>query len=318
MEPHSVTTSVTITGTADQSWARPGVNLTFSGYARVGYRAPATAPGAAGIPVRLVCYDDSGHIARQTPATTDAAGHYRITVVAESVCTQTWYVIADSGFVTSLVDGGGYIQVEIPDVPVVSVLSAAIAADHTVTVTGHLTGTSRAHDIYFGENTFLWYSADGKTNWQRLKGANTDGDGAFKLVTAGYSDGYYQVRHTDTYDLLAASSPVIHLSRTQTRIVTVRASATKAKAKSVITVSGTLQQYTAGTWKPLVGQPVRLYFRPRGKTAWTYVLGGKSGSNGAITTLRPRVTADGDWLIRYWGDSTHYNSLQTWVYVDVV
>jgi hypothetical protein len=209
------------------------------------------------------------------------------------------------------------VSVNVADEAIVSSVSAAIAADHTVTVTGRLRGRYQRDWVYYNENTFLWYSADGKTKWQRLKGANTDGDGAFKLVTAGYSDGFYQVRHTDTYDLLAASSPVIHLTRTQTRIITVRASATKAKAKSVITVSGVLQQYTAGVWKPLGGQPVRLYFRPRGKTAWTYVLSGTSASNGTVTT-RPRVTADGDWLIRYWGDSTHYNSLQTWVYVDVV
>jgi hypothetical protein len=319
MEPHSTTTVVTITGTADKTWVRPGSTLTFSGYARVGYRAPATAPAAAGVAVRLVCYNDAGGIGSQTPAVTDATGHYRITAVADPVCASAWRVVADTGFVSSLADGSSaYIPVDIPDVAAFSGVSAAIAADHTVTVTGHLTGMYRPLWSYFGENTFLWYSADGKTKWQRLRGANTGDDHAFKLVTAGYSDGFYQVRHTDTYDLLAASSPVIHLSRTQTRIVTVRASATKAKAKSVITVSGVLQQYTAGAWKPLGGQPVRLYFRPRGKTAWTYVLGGKSGSNGAITTLRPRVTADGDWLIRYWGDSTHYNSLQTWVYVDVV
>lgn len=312
--PNYGLTALTVTGTADRTRVLPGQTFTVSGVVRQGLSAPSTAPVAAGVPVAvdLYCPDTewSG-----TRTVTDATGHYTATLTADPECDGTWSAVGHSPFVGRQTWASG--RVAFPDHSTVAVASSAIAADGTVTVTGKLLRTYHRAQVFPGQNTFLWYSRDGKTNWIRLKGANTDGYGAFKLVTYGYVDGYYQVRHTVTDQLAPSNGPIVRLTRIDTRVAGLKASATRVRPNTVITVSGTLQQYTSGAWRPYAWQHVYLYFLPKGKTAWTYKGAGTTAANGSVG-FRPRVAGDGKWLIQYFGDARHFDSGATPVYVEML
>lgn len=317
--PNVTQASATITGVADHARVLPGKTFQVSGYVRAGASAPSSAPGLAGVHVavtHLQCYGPGGgdpmHVTR---GVTDATGHYRVTVVADPECSGDWSAYIDEQLLRSETYPSGHVA--FPDVSTFAGVSSAIAADGTVTVTGRLLRTYHRNTPYAGQNTFLWYSHDGRTGWIRLKGADTASDGSFKLVHFGYVDGFYQVRHTDTDQLAASNGPIVRLNRIDTRVVGVKASATRVRKNAVITVSGTLQSWTTGAWRAYGRQHVELFFQPRGKTTWQYKGSGTTAANGSVG-FRPRVTGDGKWLIQYFGDAKHFDSGATAVYVDMI
>lgn len=312
--PNYTQTSLTVTGTADHARVLPGKTFKVSGVVRQGRAAKSSAPVIAGVPV-TVALNCPGSSAGAVHTVSDATGHYAATLTGDPECYGSWSAYSSGTFTGGQTDASG--QAALPDYSLVTGVSSTLAASGTVTVTGHLLRTYHRQSPYSGQNTFLWYSQNGKTGWARLKGANTDGNGAFRLVADGYIDGYYQVRHTDTDQLAASNGPIVRLNRIDTRIVSVKASRTKPKKNTVITVSGTLQQWTSGAWRAYGKQHVELYFQPKGKTTWQYKGSGTTAANGS-TGFKPKATADGWWLIQYFGDAKHFNSSERAVYVDVV
>jgi hypothetical protein len=308
-------TAVTVTGAADRTRVLPGKTFVVSGWVRQGLSAPATAPALAGAPVVVTLKCGVFASDHEVHTVADAAGHYAVTVVADPECDGTWTAAGDSAFLDRQTRATGHVS--FPDNSTVAVASSTIAANGTVTVTGHLLRTYHRTQTFAGQNTFLWYSRDGKTDWVRLKGANTDAGGAFRLVAPGWSDGYYQVRHTETDQLIASSGPVVRLTRITTRVVGETANSTRVRPNTVIRVSGTLRQYVSGAWRPYAWQHVHLYFQPKGSTAWTYKGIGTTNATGWVGYW-PKVTGDGKWLIRYFGDARHFDSDTTPVYVEML
>lgn len=314
--PQYAATPVTVLGNADHSRVLPCRTFKVSGVVVQGYDAPPTAPVVANAPVEVsLGYCDGGNSHPVFPAVTDATGHYTVTVTADPECDGNWTVSGGRPFTSQANTVGGYVA--FPDYSMFSGVSSSIAADGTVTVTGKLLRTYHRSQLIYGQNTSLWYSRDGKTGWTRLKAVNTDAYGAFKLVAYGYVDGYYQVRHLDTDKLVGSSGPVVRLTRIDTRIPNLRASATRVRKSTVITVGGTLQQWTSGAWRAYGGQHVELYFLPKGSKTWQYKGSGTTASSG-WTSFRPKATADGYWLIQYFGDARHFDSGAKPVYVDVI
>jgi hypothetical protein len=309
-------TAVTVTAAADHTRVLPGGTFKVSGVVRYGQSAPSTAPVVAGaqVGVQLSCYGIPYDPVHAPEAVTDATGHYSVTVIGDPECDGGW-TASTTGFLIRSPSPAGHVA--FPDESSFSGVSSKIDTAGYVTVTGKLLRTYHRASPYDGQNTFLWYSPNGKTNWTRLKGATTDYTGAFKLVAWGYVDGYYQVRHTDTDQLAASNGPIVHLTRTDTRVVSLKANKTRVKKNTVIAVSGTLQQLTKGAWRSYGKQHVELYFLAKNAKSWKYVSSSTTGTNGLVI-FHPKVTGDGKWIIQYFGDSTHFSSGATAVSVDMI
>jgi hypothetical protein len=83
-----------------------------------------------------------------------------------------------------------------------------------------------------------------------------------------------------------------------------------------VTVTGVLKEHRTSAWTVYKSQHVELFFEKKGTTKWTYITSGKTDSH-SKATLKGKATADGVWLIQYFGDSKHFNSDGTADFVNV-
>ncbi|MEE4543574.1 hypothetical protein V2S66_16530 [Streptomyces sp. V4-01] len=307
--PEYHSSAVAITATADVRRVLPGQNVTISG--EVHSTLSATSPGLAGVPV-VGSFEGGGGLEVHT--VTDATGHFTLTLPGDPESGGVWTAYVSQPFRSGSVSG----VVVIPDESLFTSVASAVSADDVVTVSGKLLRTYHRGASTYGQNVGLWYSPDGRTGWKGLAGVNlTSSDGSFKITANGYLDGYYQVRHATSDQLVASNGPIVHLTRTNTRIFQMYANTARAKKNSTLTLTGNLKQDVGNVWKPFGGQYVELYFQPKGSTKWSYLGYSHTDSTGHAK-FTSKAVQDGRWLIQYFGDGTHFESDAAAVYVDVV
>lgn len=310
-QPQYQDATVAVTATANLKRVLPGQSLTLSGDV---HTTTGSVTELAGVPVvaSFQSYQQGGGF--QVHAVTDAGGHFTLALPGDPESNGTWAVDVDQPFRHGEASG----TVALPDESVLTGVSSSLSVDDRVTVSGKLLRTYHRGDSTYGQNVGLWYSPDGKTGWKGLAGTNlTSYDGSFKITTFGYLDGYYQVRHAVSDQLVASNGPVVHLTRTNTRIFQMYANSARVKKGSTLTLTGNLKQDVGGVWKPYAGQHVELYFQPKGSTRWTYLAYGRTDSTGHAK-FTSKAVQDGRWLIQYFGDATHFESDAAAVFVDVV
>ncbi|MGW2826288.1 hypothetical protein ACWC24_35675 [Streptomyces sp. NPDC001443] len=308
--PSISSTKASVTATADRTRVLPGQTATVTGTVSTG--SGADAAGLAGVPVRIGLRIYGNDRAALT-VTTDASGHFSAVLNPPAgVGVDGWSASPSDPYLSTTAAEGSLV---VPEESVLRKVKASLAADGQVKVTGRLEH-AYDDDSSGGESMRLEYSADGRTGWKSLATAKSDYYGSFTLSAWGYIDGYYRVHHLGSDKLADSVSTPVRLSRVDTRVSTIKASSTKVAKGATVTFTGTLQEYVSRAWRPYKGQHVELFFQKKGSTKWTYVASGTTSSTGKAT-LKGKPTADGKWLIQYFGDSRHFDSGGTSVYVDV-
>ncbi|MFG2949528.1 hypothetical protein [Streptomyces adustus] len=303
-------TKASVTATADRTRVLPGQTVTVTGTVSTG--SGADAAGLADIPVQI-SLRAYGSDRPALTVTTDASGHFSAVLDPPAgVGVDGWSAASPDMYLSTTAARGSLV---VPEESVLRKVTASLAADGQVKVTGRLTHAYN-NNSSDAESVRLEYSADGRTGWRSLATAKSDYYGNFTLSAWGYIDGYYRVHHLADDKLAESTSAPVRLSRVDTRVSSIKASAAKVTKGSTVTFTGLLQEYVSRTWRPYKGQHVELFFQKKGSTKWTYVASGTTSSTGKAT-LKGKPTADGKWLIQYFGDSRHFDSGGTAVYVDV-
>lgn len=299
-------TDVIVTATADRTRAVPGQAVTISGHVKDTTGAPV-----AGVPVALALSGTG-----QVTVTTDASGAFTGKVIAAPATYGSWSAGEADPYLSASVSAGG--SIVLPADSVFTEASAKIAADTKVTLSARLYAAyDRVTSVYQPQVVHLEYSKDGKTGWQDLGTAHADNNGSVVTITKwGHLDGYYRLHHYVSDQLAESTTKPVRLTRTNTRMYSIKASATKVKKGATVTFTGTLKEYVSGSWRPYKGRHVELFFQKKGSTKWTYVASGTTSSTGKAT-VKGKPSSDGKWLIQYFGDSKHFDSDGTAVYVDV-
>lgn len=303
-------TKVSVTATADRTRVLPGEKVTVTGTVRDGEAPEGAGLGGIALAVRMGYY---GHDTTALTVTTDATGHFTAVLSPPAgVGVDGWSVVPADLYLSTTPASGTLV---VPEESVLRKVKSSIAADGRVQVTGYL---QRAYsdESTDGEAVRLEYSADGLTGWKSLATAKTGYYGDFTLSAWGYVDGHYRVRHLAGDRLAESMTKPVRLTRTNTRMYSIKASATKVKKGATVTFTGTLKEYVSGSWRPYKGRHVELFFQKKGSTKWTYVASGTTSSTGKAT-VKGKPSSDGKWLIQYFGDSKHFDSDGTAVYVDV-
>ncbi|MFJ3233653.1 hypothetical protein [Streptomyces sp. NPDC086787] len=308
--------AVYVTASADRTRVLPGQTVTVSGVVRTGTAANSPVVTGASVVVGL----DKYHGGKSLTLTAGADGRFTAELSpAASSHSVEWYAMPSGPF---LYGGDATGPLAVPAEGVFRKVSSSLSANGRVTVSGRLGETYGVGDLATDEPVLLEYSHDGRTGWTKLATltAHSSGSGSgpaqFTMSAWGYSDGYYRVHHLASDALAEAASAPVRLHRTETRVASMKASATKVRKNTVVTVSGTLQEYPSTSWRAYKGQHVELFFQKKGSKQWTYLASGTTDSAGRVK-LKGKATVDGVWLIQYFGDATHFNSDGNPVFVDV-
>lgn len=183
------------------------------------------------------------------------------------------------------------------------------------------TGTSRPGDTY--NKVDLQYSADGRTGWTTMRtvtpGSFEPGAGAtFQGTFAAPYKGYYRAQFKASRDWQASYSPVVHVTRTPTRITDGNASPEPVRKGRTITYKGKLQHYTSGAWKAYANQKVKFLFRAKGSSTW-YDMGNAYTRSDGTFSKGFTASKDGTWVaVLLYPTSTHLVSSGREDYVDVI
>ena len=71
-----------------------------------------------------------------------------------------------------------------------------------------------------------------------------------------------------------------------------------------LTVTGKLQTYSDGKWRPLARQVVQVILKPKGSSVWYWIVKVNTGAAGGFSaTFADPVTAT--WSTEYLGDAKH-------------
>ncbi|WP_431948318.1 hypothetical protein [Actinacidiphila sp. bgisy167] len=300
-------TSVVVTAKADRTRAVPGQAVTISGSVKDSAGAPV-----AGVPVRLWLTAGTA-----VTVTSNASGAFSGKVIAAPYAYGAWSAAEADPYLTA--SGAASGSIVLPADSLFTEVSAKIGADAKVTMSARLySAYDRVTSIYRPQVVHLEYSKDGRTGWQDLGKANAADNGSVVTIAKwGNLDGYYRLHHYVSDQFAESATKPVRLTRTNTRMYSIKASATKkVKKGATVTFTGTLKEYVSKSWRPYKGRHVELFFQKKGSTKWTYVSSGTTSSTGKAT-LKGKPSSDGTWLIQYFGDSKHFNSDGTPVYVDV-
>ncbi|MCX4584486.1 hypothetical protein [Streptomyces sp. NBC_01481] len=298
---------VELTAQADKTRALPGETVTVTG------RATHEGVAVPGTSVRVSLGNDGRGTAWGETVTTDTDGRFTAKLTGTpGIRLSGWVAEAAEFYVTGHVSG----PLALPAESRIDKVVSKLAADGKVTVTGTFRNTYDREDRFDYEPVQLDFSADGRTGWKKV--AVTKASyyyQAMTLNTGTTTGGYYRVHHVLSDNFTESFGPVVRLSRTQTRVVSVNASPEPVAKGATVTVTGVLQQ-SAGGWKAYASQPVKLYFLAKGYKTWSLVASGKTDSKGRAT-LKGKAGKDGSWVIRYAGDTAHFNSTAVADFVDV-
>ncbi|MFD3452517.1 hypothetical protein ACFWVC_10060 [Streptomyces sp. NPDC058691] len=299
----------TVTAKADRTRALPGQKITISGTVRDDVTG-LPVPGAE-VTLGLNSVPEG-----RVVVTTGASGAFSGAITAVPREYGSWYASVTDGYISDPYGAGG--PMVLPEDGAFTNVSSKIDAQTKVTVSAKLWATyNRDLPIGTAQLVHLEYSKDGKAGWTDLGTAHSQYNGGTVTVSKwGHLDGYYRLHHFTSNQLADTVSKPVRLTRTNTRMYSIKASATKVKKGATVTFTGTLKEYVSGTWRPYKSKHVELFFQKKGSTKWTYVASATTSSTGKAT-LKGKPASDGKWLIQYFGDSKHFDSDGTAVYVDV-
>ncbi|MCD2465350.1 hypothetical protein MBT42_17470 [Streptomyces sp. MBT42] len=125
-------------------------------------------------------------------------------------------------------------------------------------------------------------------------------------ASAASRGGTFRLRHLTTDQFAESSTGTLRLTRIDTRIVSLNAGPEPVAKGGYVTVTGGLQHYT-DKWRAYANAPVVLQFQPRGSTTWKQMATGRANASGNVS-LKAKVTGDGTWRIRHYGDGKHFNT----------
>lgn len=188
-----------------------------------------------------------------------------------------------------------------------------------VTIGGHLETTAgRSDQPPRGTKIYLQQSSDG-THWSTVGYVTTGDYGQFdKTGFVEHPTGYFRLRFPGTSTLQPANSRARKMSRIDTRVVSHNASPEPVRAGRTLRVTGTMQRYTSGAWRPFPkGQIVQLFFRAKGATSYTYKTYGRTTATGSYS-IPVTARRDGYWVVAWFSTTAAYvNAYSTEDYVDV-
>jgi hypothetical protein len=278
----------------------PGHKVTISGFVRHG--TSASSQGVPGIAVRLTSNGYDG--GPQAVATTDANGHFSGTITAVYDIVPGWTADASGYLLDAEVVSG---ELSVPAEATYRDVSIVLNSNGNITTTAMLGRTYDAISTIYGHQlTKLEASPNGKTGWVVVGTHRSEYD-PFTMVTHGYTDAYYRLVHPESKELDSTTTAPVHLSRIPTRI-----KGNSARPKSVagghkVTVTGTLQQHAHG-WHAMAHRQIYLFFRKSGSKKWVREAAGKTDAHGHAV-LHGTALQSGIWLLQYFGDGKHFDSV---------
>ncbi|MER6910109.1 hypothetical protein ABT354_00345 [Streptomyces sp. NPDC000594] len=299
---------VNLTATADRARVLPGEKATVSG--RVLY---GTAP-AAGVAVRIRLTHGTTESHFDTTVTTDRNGRFTARVAAmPQRRLDGWVARPVDGFLGGSATG----KLAHPAAATIEVHKATLAADGQVKVRGQIRTASESGLHTPGPHAVrIERSADGRTGWKQVGSGQTVGRIFTKLTGKVTAGGYFRVRHPLSDAFLDTTSPVVHLPRTETRIVSVNATPEPVRKGAKLTVTGTAGEKVGTVWKALAAKPVELWFQPKGSTTWSRVTRATTNAEGRAS-FTAKAQESGTWTIRYYGNTTRLDSVATGDVVEV-
>jgi hypothetical protein len=152
-----------------------------------------------------------------------------------------------------------------------------------------------------------WLAATGKSGWKQLATFEA-GSGAFsRKYDAPMPTAYYRARIVEGTHVKGSTSSVVKAGRIVTRITGVKFSSTKVRKGATFTISGTLQRYTSGKWRPMAKQKVWMVFRLKGSsTRYTYSKP-VTGTNGRFVA-KIKASKSAYWLPTFYAPAGYYSS----------
>ncbi|MFD5143354.1 hypothetical protein [Streptomyces sp. NPDC058401] len=185
-------------------------------------------------------------------------------------------------------------------------LTTTVTQDRKVSLTGRLS----AYDLPAPAKlkVLVEFQSSGSSEWitkATRESAAPAGDSTRAVTAASLpytGPGSWRLRYAGTPDIPAGPAGTSGIAaRVATAIPEFNAAPEPVKAGRPITVTGKLthtRYYNETTWSGYAGQPVRVYFRATGTTAWTLAGTATTAADG---TFKKAFTAtkDGSWQARY-------------------
>ncbi|MEV8589651.1 hypothetical protein AB0424_22230 [Streptomyces sp. NPDC051180] len=189
----------------------------------------------------------------------------------------------------------------------------------TVRATGKVSANTF---VCWDQYVFLQASLDNGRTWRNLANGKaeggTEGGCPFDISARAYHNAMYRLYHYETDQLVGKVTGTIRLSRIPTRFSAFTISPSRPRVNAKMTVSGTLQQYTSGAWRPLKGAKVMLVFKPKGYSEWYWVTRDvATGSNGSFS-FRATNYGDGTWAMVKQSASGYFHSETKVKYIDAL
>ncbi|MFF8836355.1 hypothetical protein [Streptomyces sp. NPDC015130] len=293
---------VAVTATADKKRALDGQTVTVSGR--------MTDPAAAGAPVanhqvRVRLGGPTYGTGPSAVVRTGADGRFTARLVAVAGKESgNWFVESPDRYV-SFPDLHGALAIPLDSRT--DIRTYGLSADGRVTVSGTF-GARYVAEPNFTEAQFIRLEQLVDGGWKAIAWGSVN-SAYFNEFTASAASrgGYFRLRHLTTDQFAESSTGTLRLTRLDTRIVSLNAGPEPVAKGGYVTVTGGLQHYTDYNWRAYANAPVVLQFQPRGSTTWKQMATGRSNANGNVS-LKAKVTGDGSWRIRHYGDSKHFNT----------
>ncbi|MER5885103.1 hypothetical protein ABT160_14850 [Streptomyces sp. NPDC001941] len=306
---------VTVAASADRTRVLPGEGVTVSGRVLDG-----TDP-LAGVVISVGLGRDGHRQGAGRNVTTDADGRFTATLTSvPGNGLNSWSAVPVDGWLSG--DASG--PLALPAESKMVAHSASLGADGRVVVSGAFSPKLQSNRVDGQDQQVqVEYSADGRTGWKALgsgwSSVSTPYNSwynTFQVVGTGGASGSYRVRHLTSDQYAESVSQVFSMGRTTTRLPDVNATPEPVKKGAALAVTGTLQEYVNKSWRAMPKQKVQLWFRAANSSSFKLQLSTTTDAKGKAV-FRTKATVDGSYLIRYFGDGTHFNSTATADAVDV-
>ncbi|MFI9744372.1 hypothetical protein [Streptomyces sp. NPDC052494] len=293
---------VAVTATADKKRALNGQTVTVTG--RMTDPAAANAP-VANHPVRVRLGGPRYGTGASAIVRTGADGRYTARLLAVSGGEAGgWTVDSPDSFLEFPTRSGA---LAIPLESRTDLTSIGLSADGRVTVSGTFRARYEANANFPTAQSIRLEQLVGG-GWKAIAWGSVN-SAYYNEFTASAASrgGYFRLRHLTTDQFAESSTGSFRLTRLDTRIVSLNAGPEPVAKGGYVTVTGGLQHYADFNWRAYANAPVVLQFQPRGSTTWKQMATGRSNASGNVS-LKAKVTGDGTWRIRHYGDAKHFNT----------
>ncbi|MEU0436188.1 hypothetical protein ABZ153_32040 [Streptomyces sp. NPDC006290] len=183
-------------------------------------------------------------------------------------------------------------------------MTATLGDDSRLHVSGWMYYSDRRAHWPTNPAVTIEYSKDGRTGWKaastlpvKLRYNKANFDEEFSTSFTAPKDAYWRARFNGNADLAGSTTDPVHLRRYATRITGFNVSPEPIRKNGLLHLAGTLQYSSGTTWKPLAGEGLDLYLRPRGASAYRYVSDLGTDSKGRIRNIVLKAAQDGTWAV---------------------